>query len=762
MSQHAEAALLGTRQEHWTWPIDISAYDRAESISPEELETLREIMRRQGTVGWSPAYEIKLARLLGPIRDVLFHTRSARRGGQSIVSNLCREMFRRKATYWAWSTEEWIEVISHSVRVEHYRGDFICLAYLLCGFNDIYRVGHFFQPKLASKIFGTDIVAQALTTIREELAKVGYGHGRLIWADRAVAELLLIGRSPYLKDITPETLERVYLNSPAQSVRAITSAVSHALVALSLIKEPLAFRSYLTPALKYNAPLTGVPPEWADWCLRWRTTTTYQPVTTKHFFPLLLAIGRWLQEKHPEITGPGQWTRETAAECVAMVQGLKIGQYTVVMDRTFPEKVGYPMRPASKAGYLSALRAFFKEIQEWEWIERRFDPRRSFAIPRNLLAQLKPNPRVISDDAWFKLLNAGLNITQADLPQATVRKVYTYPLEMVKAVAATWLFAGLRSDELIRLRVECIRWLSEDVTVTGTGDALPKGAVCLIEVPVNKTGNSFTKPVDPLVGRAIEAWVKVRPLQPVALDSKTSEQVHYLFSLRGKRLGHEYVNKTLIPILCRKAGIPESDAEGRITSHRARHTIATQLFNARDPMSLTELQEWLGHSSPHSTQYYARITPTRLMKSYADAGYFNHALRTIEVLIDQQAIKEAAASRGQPWMYYDLGHGFCTYDYFSQCPHRLACARCAFYIPKQSSQAQLLESKGNLLRLKQEISLTEDEIAAVDEGLDLMNKLLDKLADTPTPAGPTPREIRTNNELETHRLHFCLETPSPS
>jgi Phage integrase family len=327
---------------------------------------------------------------------------------------------------------------------------------------------------------------------------------------------------------------------------------------------------------------------------------------------------------------------------------------------------------------------------------------------------------------------------------------------MVKAVAVTWLFAGLRSDELIRLRVGCIRSESENVIVTGTCDTLPKDTVCLIEIPVNKTGNSFTKPVDPLVGQAIAAWEKVRPEQPTALDSKTCEWVHYLFSLRGKRLGHEYVNKTLIPILCRKAGIPESDAKGRITSHRARHTIATQLFNARDPMSLTELQAWLGHSSPHSTQYYARITPTRLMKSYADAGYFNHALRTIEVLIDQQAIKEAAASHGQPWMYYDLGHGLCTYDYFSQCPHRLACARCDFYIPKQSSRAQMLESKGNLLRLKQEITLTDEEIAAVDEGVELMNKLIDKLADIPTPAGPTPREIRINSG---HESPVLSDTP---
>jgi hypothetical protein len=26
-----------------------------------------------------------------------------------------------------------------------------------------------------------------------------------------------------------------------------------------------------------------------------------------------------------------------------------------------------------------------------------------------------------------------------------------------------------------------------------------------------------------------------------------------------------------------------------------------------------------------------------------------------------------------------LGHGFCTYTFFEQCPHRMACARCDFY-----------------------------------------------------------------------------------
>ena len=57
----------------------------------------------------------------------------------------------------------------------------------------------------------------------------------------------------------------------------------------------------------------------------------------------------------------------------------------------------------------------------------------------------------------------------------------------------------------------------------------------------------------------------------------------------------------LVPLLCRKAGVPDEDVRGAITSHSARATIATQLYNAKDPMSLFELKAWLGHSNPSST-----------------------------------------------------------------------------------------------------------------------------------------------------------------
>jgi hypothetical protein len=68
----------------------------------------------------------------------------------------------------------------------------------------------------------------------------------------------------------------------------------------------------------------------------------------------------------------------------------------------------------------------------------------------------------------------------------------------------------------------------------------------------------------------------------------------------------------------------------------------------------------------------------------------------------------------------------------------MACAKCAFYLPKDSTKAQLLEAKTNLLRLRQNIPLAEAELSAVEEGLTAYEQLLAKLADVPTPAGPTP------------------------
>ena len=114
--------------------------------------------------------------------------------------------------------------------------------------------------------------------------------------------------------------------------------------------------------------------------------------------------------------------------------------------------------------------------------------------------------------------------------------------------------------------------------------------------------------------------------------------------------------------------------------------------------------------------------------------------RAVEVLIDQDAVRTGRATE-EPWKHYDLGHGYCTYDFFDQCRHRMACARCDFYVPKASSKALLLERKANLLRLRQEIPLNDDELRAVDDGIAAHEELAARLADVPTPDGGTPRQI---------------------
>ena len=70
----------------------------------------------------------------------------------------------------------------------------------------------------------------------------------------------------------------------------------------------------------------------------------------------------------------------------------------------------------------------------------------------------------------------------------------------------------------------------------------------------------------------------------------------------------------------------------------------------------------------------------------------------------------------------------------THCPHRIACARCDFYIPKESSKAQGIEAKSNLLRLRQEFPLNENELRAGEDGIAGHEKLVAKLVSCPTPA----------------------------
>ena len=688
---------------------------------------------RKGGKNWPHHILKRLSRLLLPLRDTLIRMHAARAPYNSAIHDITLEMQRLRKTYWAWTQTEWSEVICSTEGEFHRRfgasGNcrqyVMALAWLLCGFDRLDSCGVFYQYRLCLKVFGRQCTDSAVNRLDSMMQRLGYvqGDGRNNGIRNAMCMAMLIQREPVPEKLKTETLKHISAVGPVY-LRKFSATLSRILAAADTAVEGFDHRvtERRRPPREYVA-VADVPAEWLSWCERWRVTSVLRPASVLSAWYVLLKCGRWLAECHPECLSPANWTRETAINWVTVVCRMKVGEWSNPCGM-YRDRRGMTMKPAARTSLLGHVHAFFHDLQEWGWIPVQFSPERILRPPRSLTSLTGPDPRPVADDIWCRLLHAGQTLQETDLKPSATYPAF-YPLQMVRALSILWLFGGLRRDEILRMRCGCIRWQRKE------GDDSRR--ICLLDVPVSKTCAAFTKPVDPVIGEAIEQWERMRSTHPLQEDPKTGESVHFLFMHRGKRVHTGYINNSLIPLLCRKAGVPESDTKGKITSHRARATMATQLYNAREPLDIFELQKWLGHASPESTRHYVEITPTKLAGSLEKAGYFERNRRMVSVLIDQDVIAAGQSVGGMPWRYYDLGHGLCSYDFFEQCPHRMACAKCSFYLPKSSSEAQYVEGQRNLLRLMQEIPLTESERAAVEDGVEAMKKLTDSLRNVASP-----------------------------
>jgi hypothetical protein len=590
-----------------------------------------------------------------------------------LLGILARAMWERQRTYWGWAPEDWRDVVGTSAR-EFFRqhgmagrSALVATGYVLRCQLDLRRLALETPATMAAKVIGRAPVDATIDKVMQIAAGWGYGEAALRTdLPAAIAWVLLVSESPRLEDVQMETVADL-------AARDLVSRYSRRGFALLTRVLATVGRAGPSPWAVMRADrrvdlIADVAPAWVDWCQRWYDTTTLEPPTRGQYHRELLLVGRWLGRTHPKVTSPSQWTRELAAAYVAAVDRLPVGARSAA---TVPPHyhAGKPLTPGTKAHYLKVLATFLQDCQEWGWIARRFDPHRSLATPRAIQAQLGPNPRVLAREVWLKLAWAAEHLTESDLPSETTG--YCYPLPLVRALGQSWLWAGLWSDELSRLRVGCCQRAS---------DASGTHGCDVLSVPPNKTSNALTKPVNHEVGEAIRAWERVRPDQPAFLDAKTGEVVHYLFAYRGRRVAKGYCTEALIPLLCRKAGIAAVDARGRITSHRARATMATELASQ---LTSFELRDWLGHKKLESALHYVKVSPTQLIQAYEKAEQASRTLREIPVLLDPQAVHNGAAANGEPWRYYDLGHGYCTYTLWAQCPHRRACVRC----PLLSTQA---------------------------------------------------------------------------
>lgn len=737
--------------------VNLDLYDKNPNLTvAESLEiSMLPVRLASGKTKCYTRNDKVLSRLLIPIKDVLDVIKAKNNHRNSLIHSMLIEMGTRQKSFWGWTESDWCDIIGANYenfkkkyKSEVSRQYLICIAYFLSDFTSFYAIGPINFNRLAQRIFGISTIKSLVDLIGNELRKWGYGEITANkYVSQTICQLILSNHSSSLEDITIDFLENFRVQVKPEYIKDNIVTLSKALVFLGIINRPLAPLIKEGELFGNKDARTGISDEWIKWCQRWHDTSTLSPTTRRGYFYLLLQVGRWLAGKHPSIISPQQWTRELASQLVKAVDEMKVGDWSVNANKVHSKTIGKEVAPRTKDRLIAATRTFFKDCQEWQWIPRNFSPERTLATPPSIRNLIGPNPRVIADDIWAKLLWAGLNLIKDDLPQ--MNTIYTnqakcsswYPLEMIKAIVIIWLFAGLRSNEISRLRVGCIRWLQNDITIPGTDKIIPKDAVCYLDIPVNKTGTAYTKPVDRIVGEAIESWSKLRPVQPGSIDRKDGSVVDYLFFYRGQKLGRGYINHSIIPMLCKKAGVPTQDARGNITSHRARSTIATQLANASEPMTIFELKEWLGHKDISSTINYTKISPTKLAKSYQDADYFKRNIRMIEVLIDKDAISNGAAASGEAYLYYDLGHGYCKNDFFVTCKHRMACSKCDFYEPKTSTLGQMLEARKGIERMFQEIPLTDEEKNALSGDAAALDKWIEKLADIPTPSGKTPREL---------------------
>lgn len=670
--------------------------------------------------------KLSIPRLVDPLLAIAeWGDVSAAKRESSIIA-IMNAMASTQTPYWQWDKARWLALQNQKSASRPY---LTAIAYHLGGLRDVTSLTkHRSIGLYARAIYGSDIFWREHGRLMTALSSLGYSGQHLeIVLTSVLGHLMLENGDPRLETFTVELLQKGQASRNDSIARSI-GKVSNGLAAMGIIETPLRMRNYVGWRDKST---DGVSTEWAQWCARWRETSTLRPQTRESNYSLILRIGLWLAREHPQVKSPADWDKPTCAAFLAAVDRMTVGEWRL---KSAPlretKRRGAQIAANSKRTFLHAMRRFFIDIELWGWASLRFSPRYHLATPRAVTFNSGVKPRVIDDAMWLRLIWASLNIEQEDLLSDR-----WYPLALIQALAVIWTHCGLRQNEIFRLPMGCAKAQSEDI-VNEDGSIVTAGTLCYLDVPASKTFRAYVKPVAGVVKERIDAWAAQRPShQAPLIDERTGERVDFLFQYRGRRVGTALMNMTIIPILCAKAGLPANDSMGAITSHRGRASAVTALASVPKGMSLMELMEWSGHTSPKSTMHYIRIRPTRLAASFAQADHMAHM---VAVLVDHDAI---ARKSDEPYAFYDLGDSYCSNPFWSACPHRMACAGCDFNVPKTSARAHALESQASIRRYLEEVPLSADERLIVQGDAERIASFIDKLSGVATPDGRTPKQI---------------------
>ena len=769
-------------------PIVPENYDRRPP-TPEEWQALEHLSQRHGRGIHDPrsreshAARRSFARFDVPIADVfrLRHQGYSEEMIREVQRVMHCEMLRRGKSFWDWSEQEWLDTLcptwaifstTHGVRYGIIRTSILDDAYMLGGVTDLRSVGIGLQISAAAKTyFGAEGLSQQSERVMNALASKGYAKAehniRLL--QQCLSMLFVLNRSPYLEALPEHLLMEVA--TEGRRMRHMCQRIAIGLHQLQILQPPKKKARPVSHAFEHS----GMALEWYEWSVAWyEQVVDLTPHQRRQYLGRLLAIGRWLSQQAPEVRTPAQWTEELALRFRADVCSWTAGQYASAEgQRRIPQsKVGHPLRPQGIACYLDALRRFFTDLTrrphlvagaQAPKITLDFAPKEVLTTPQHLRRALDATaPRDIDLRVWAKLTVAAATLAESDLPQGV-----PYPLSFYRALGLVWVTSARRPNEIARLRLDCLREDWEPTMYDEDGHPVerfipaggnPPGAkdteaekvptICYLHIPAGKNRGAFWIWLPDYVAEAIKVWKQERPpSQGKLLDQKDREEVEYLFCCRDMRVGWRFINSSLIPLLCARAGVDIEDAKGRITGHRGRSTRLTLL--RRNGVGLDDLAEYAGHANTRTIRRYANQDPLQLHQIIKDADDLS---RVMEGVVDLQA-----AAQGLPALRWFIGYDadgepmYCGNQVYVTCPHRLDCKRCGMFIGGE--KARLLREGEQALPVTSKVPMTPLETCIVEGDQEGAQACRAALQQIPAPETPDIRLIfnpegLSNTELE--------------
>jgi hypothetical protein len=192
-----------------------------------------------------------------------------------------------------------------------------------------------------------------------------------------------------------------------------------------------------------------------------------------------------------------------------------------------------------------------------------------------------------------------------------------------------------------------------------------------------------------------------------------------------------FLNRRLIPLLCRKAGVDPHDAEGAYTAHRGRSARISMLHACG--LELEDLAAYAIHKNTQTIKKYARRNPIHLHRRVAQADTLS---TVIEGLYDPEA-----AAQGAPSVRWFLGYDadgtpqFCGLPAHHTCPHRMDCSRCGLFIGGE--RAKLVHDDSSLLRVTAEVPMTDVQRLLNAGQREAAARALAAAKDVPPPVPPS-------------------------